>query len=58
MHPMGYMSMIVFDDFRIEETNTLNQGGMAGASNTLGAALYVVDFTLAMLKVRYHKRYR
>ena len=50
--------MIVFDDFRIEETNTLNQGGMAGASNTLGAALYVVDFTLAMLKVRYHKRYR
>ena len=37
---------------RIDETNTLCLGGYSGASNTLGAALYIVDFSLSMLKVQ------
>ena len=37
---------------RIEETNTMSLGGLAGASNTLGSALYFVDYSLSMLRVR------
>ena len=37
--------------FRIEETNTLSLGGLAGASDRAGAALYFIDFPLAMAQV-------
>ena len=43
--------VITLCDLRIEETNTLSLGGLTGASDTLGAALYVVDFAMTMLKV-------
>ncbi len=41
----------------MEETNTLSLGGLAGASNTLGAALYFVDYALTLLKVGGGDRY-
>ena len=37
--------------FRMDEANTLSLTGLAGASNTLGAALYYVDFSMTMLQV-------
>jgi hypothetical protein len=37
--------------FRMEETNTLALSGLAGASNTLGAALYYIDYALSMMQV-------
>ena len=40
---------------RVEETTTLCIGGLVGASNTLGAALYYVDYSLAMLQVGKHQ---
>ncbi|GAX74173.1 hypothetical protein CEUSTIGMA_g1622.t1 [Chlamydomonas eustigma] len=37
--------------FRLEETNTLALSGLAGASNTLGAALYYIDYALSMMQI-------
>lgn len=37
--------------FRMEEVNTLSGGGLRGASDTLAAALFYVDFSLAMMQV-------
>ncbi|GAX81963.1 hypothetical protein CEUSTIGMA_g9391.t1 [Chlamydomonas eustigma] len=36
--------------FRIEETNTLSLGGLAGASNVMAAALYYIDYSLTMIE--------
>ncbi len=38
--------------FRLEETNTLAIQGLAGASDTLAAALFYIDYALTMMKVR------
>ena len=38
--------------FRMEETNTLSLSGLVGASDTLGAALYYIDYSLTMMQVR------
>ena len=46
-----FLALPSLHDSRIEETNTLRTGGLAGASNTLGAALYYVDYALRMLQV-------
>ena len=37
--------------FRMEETNTLSLSGLVGASDTLGAALYYIDYSLTMMQV-------
>ena len=37
--------------FRLEETNTLAISGLAGASDTLAASLFYVDYAMTMLKV-------
>ena len=38
--------------FRLEETNTLCEGGLMGASDTLGAALYALDLVMSLINVR------
>lgn len=37
--------------FRLEETNTLAISGLAGASDTLAAALFYIDYAMTMIKV-------
>ena len=40
--------------FRIEETNTLSIQGLAGASDTLAAALFYVDYALTLIQAGVH----
>jgi len=40
--------------FRIEETNTLSIQGLAGASDTLAAALFYVDYALSLIAAGVH----
>lgn len=41
--------------FRFEEFNTLCEGGLKGASDTLGAALFVIDAAFSLIKVSWCK---
>lgn len=42
--------------FRFEEFNTLCGGGLKGASDTLGAALFVIDAAFSLIKVSWGNR--